>query len=153
MWCVCSNHLGEQKLIICCCKSTCMNLLENGTWDHVAFVGYNHFHHKHNFLHVVSLIIPIAWDPYYNNSPSKYNFIKMHSCDIIQLFNDFYPWPISLSKFLIQLVIQITDMTNRTWMVNLIYEPSFIYCQISSIWSILCDDFMKKLKSLKWQRG
>lgn len=62
--------------------------------------------------HVVALIIPRVnfhvWDPYYNNSPSMYNFIKMHSCDIIQLFeldlykfNEFDPWPISLLKFLI----------------------------------------------------
>jgi hypothetical protein len=113
MWCVCAQVIwGEQKLIICCCKSTCMNQLGNGTWDHVAFMGYSHFHHEHNLSHVVSLIIPrvsfIAWDPYYNNSPTMYNFIKMHSCDIIQLFgldlykfNEFYPWPISLLKFLI----------------------------------------------------
>jgi hypothetical protein len=97
MWCVCAQVIwGEQKLIICCCKSTCMNQLGNGTWDHVAFMGYSHFHHEHNLSHVVSLIIPrvsfIAWDPYYNNSPSMYNFIKMHSCDNSIVWT----WPIQI---------------------------------------------------------
>jgi hypothetical protein len=85
----------------------------------------------------------------------------MHSCDIIQLieldlykFNEIYHWPLSLLKFLIVPlevihVIQLTHMTNCIWMVDLIYDPSFIYCQISPIGSILCDDFMKKLKTLK----
>jgi hypothetical protein len=55
---VCSSHLWEQSLIICCSKCTCLDLWEHGTWDHVPFMGYSHFHHVHIFSHVVSLIIP-----------------------------------------------------------------------------------------------
>jgi len=116
MWCVCAQVIWwwEYSLSpfanahVWICEKLAHEIIWHlgviARWSHVHnFFPCGISHHPQGELHCLRSI--------FYNSPKMYNFMEMHSCDIIQLFefdlykfNEFYPWPILLSKFLIVLI-------------------------------------------------